>query len=339
MKRFALAVLLALAVAWPAQAQLVIAHRGASGERPEHTRAAYELALAQGADWLETDVVPTRDGALIVRHENELSVSTDVADRTEFAARRTTKTVDGAAVTGWFSEDFTLAELRTLRARERLPELRPANTAFDGSDPILTLPELLQLMKTQEAALGRPVTLLLELKHPAYFATAGHDVAALALADIAAAGFADGDPRIVIQSFERRVLCRLAETSTFRRAMLVQPLIGPADEPGVRYAEMITPAGLAALARCVGTVAPHTALVLQADGSARPLVADARAAGLDVFVWTLRRENSFLPAALRVGSEPGAAGDLATLVHQLDAAGVGGLITDNPAEVAAALGR
>ena len=140
---------IALLTASPALAQpahpLIIAHRGASGERPEHTRAAYDLAIRQGADVIEPDLVMSRDGIVIVRHENEIGGTTDVADRPEFAARRATKTIDGETLTGWFTEDFTLAELRTLRARERLPELRPANTAFDGQEPILTFEEVLDI--------------------------------------------------------------------------------------------------------------------------------------------------------------------------------------------------
>ena len=159
----------ALLTASPALAQpahpLIIAHRGASGERPEHTRAAYERAIEQGADYIEPDLVMSRDGVLIVRHENEISGTTDVAGKAEFADRRATKTIDGQTVTGWFTEDFTLAELKTLRARERLPAIRPANTAFDGQDPILTFDEVLVLAAEASARSGRIIGVAPELKH------------------------------------------------------------------------------------------------------------------------------------------------------------------------------
>ena len=148
---------------------LIIAHRGASGDRPEHTLAAYELAIDQGADYIEPDLVPTADGVLVARHENEISGTTDVADHPEFAGRRTTKLIDGEEVTGWFTEDFTLAELRTLRARERLPEIRPQNTAYDGLYQVPTLAEIITLVRAKEAETGRTIGLYPEIKHPDLF--------------------------------------------------------------------------------------------------------------------------------------------------------------------------
>ena len=157
-----------------AERPIVIAHRGASGERPEHTLASYELGIEQGADFVEPDLVSTKDGVLVCRHENEISGTTDVASRPEFAARRTTKTIDGTPTTGWFTEDFTLAELRTLRARERLPQLR--GTAFDGRFGIPTFDELLELVAATNARpdrLGRPLGVYPETKHPSYFEALG----------------------------------------------------------------------------------------------------------------------------------------------------------------------
>jgi len=148
------------------RAPIVIAHRGASGHRPEHTLAAYSLAIEQGADYIEPDLVLTKDGILVVRHENEISGTTNVADHPEFAARKTTKTIDGQEMSGWFTEDFTLAELQTLRAKERLPELRPANTEYDGKYPIPTLEEVLQLLKAHEQKYGKRIGIYQETKHP-----------------------------------------------------------------------------------------------------------------------------------------------------------------------------
>ena len=159
---------LALAHAMPAQAGelLVIAHRGASGERPEHTLAAYERAIDQGADYIEPDLVPTKDMVLIARHENELSETTDVAAHPEFEARRRAKTIDGRLVNGWFAEDFTLAEIRTLRARERIPGVRPANARYDGLYSVPTFAEIVRLVRAKEAETGRRIGLYPELKHP-----------------------------------------------------------------------------------------------------------------------------------------------------------------------------
>lgn len=197
---------------------LVIAHRGASGERPEHTAAAYRLAIEQGADFIEPDLVPTRDGVLIARHENELSDSTDVADRPEFADRRTTKTVDGAEVTGWFSEDFSFAEIRQLRARERIPLLRPGSASHDGSEGILSLAEIIAIAREADAE-GRRVGVYPEIKHPTYFAhegrhldgsPIGQSLPKLLVDTLVAEGFTDPD-RVYIQSFELAGLVELAE--------------------------------------------------------------------------------------------------------------------------------
>ena len=171
-----------LAQAWP-PTPTVIAHRGASALRPEHTLAAYQQAIDDGADIIEPDLVITRDGVLVARHENAIAIlnadgtvkeaTTDVADRPEFAGRKTTRTIDGQTITGWFTEDFTLAEIKTLRARERIPAVRPANLAFDGRFAIPTLQEVIDLAKAQSARTGRTIGIYPETKHPTYFRTIG----------------------------------------------------------------------------------------------------------------------------------------------------------------------
>src|SRR5262245_7308515 len=193
-----------------ARRPIVIGHRGASGERPEHTMASYRLAIAQGADFIEPDLVMTRDGVLVCRHENEISATTDVGARPEFAARRTTKSVDGAAVSGWWAEDFTLAELKTLRCRERLPQLRPANTAFDGQEAIPTFAEALAL--AQEAGVG----IYPELKHPTFLREQGLDPIPPFVETIHAAGGRRAADIMYVQCFEEWHLFCLRRISSLR---------------------------------------------------------------------------------------------------------------------------
>jgi glycerophosphoryl diester phosphodiesterase len=186
----------------PPHPPIIIAHRGASAERPEHTLAAYARAIEQGADFIEPDLVPTKDHQLVARHENEISGTTDVASRPEFAARKTTKTIDGETITGWFTEDFTLAELKTLRARERLPELRPGNTAFDGQQEIPTLAEIIALAKAESARTGRTIGIYPETKHPSYFRSLGLALEPVLLAELTRAGWTTREAPVFIQSFE-----------------------------------------------------------------------------------------------------------------------------------------
>ncbi len=304
---------------------LIIAHRGASGERPEHTRAAYELAIEQGADFIEPDLVMTADGVLIVRHENEISGTTDVAARPEFADRRATKTIDGAAAAGWFTEDFTLAELKTLRARERLPELRPANTAFDGQEPILTFEEVLDIAATAGVGVAP------ELKHPSYFAALGLPMEDIFVATLARRGLTGADAPILIQCFEVGALKRL-------RARLAAPLLqlvaasgGPVARPDLSYAAMTKPGGLAAVAGYADWIGADAALIEPAPGAPTTLIADAHAAGLKVAAWTFRAENAFLPAADRLGAEPAAHGRLRERLARFTGYGLDAAFTDHPA--------
>jgi glycerophosphoryl diester phosphodiesterase len=242
----ALVLVQASAAAVPAVAEsdfLIIAHRGASADRPEHTLAAYELAIAGGADYIEPDLVATKDLVLVARHENELSGTTDVASRPEFADRRRDKTIDGQQIAGWFAEDFTLAELRTLRARERIPALRPGNARYDGLYQVPTLAEIVQLVRLKEAETGRRIGIYPEIKHPTFMLqTERIDLVDLLLRDLKALGMTPADP-VFIQSFDAAPLRRLKQRSDFKLVQLVAPVGGPADEPALRYAEMVSPSG------------------------------------------------------------------------------------------------
>jgi glycerophosphoryl diester phosphodiesterase len=325
-----------LLVGTPAAAQesdmLIIAHRGASAERPEHTLAAYERAIDQGADYIEPDLVVTKDLVLVSRHENELSGTTDVATREEFEERRRDKIIDGQRIAGWFAEDFTLAELRTLRAKERIPSLRPANARFDGLYQVPTLAEIVKLTRAKEAATGRRIGLYPELKHPEFLLQdAGIDMVDLLLREFRTLGITPTDP-VFIQSFEVGPLQRLKQRGGgFKLVQLVKPEDGPADEPAMRYAEMVTPTGLAEMARYADAVGAHISLILNPDGTPTTLVADARAAGMAVHAWTVRPENEFLPPMLRTGDDPNGkgCGDV-KLAAMLRAAGVAGVFSDGP---------
>jgi glycerophosphoryl diester phosphodiesterase len=313
---------------------LIIAHRGASAERPEHTLAAYELAIDQGADYIEPDLVATKDLVLVSRHENELSGTTDVAARAEFEDRRRDKTIDGQKIAGWFAEDFTLAELRTLRAKERIPTVRPANARFDGLYQVPTLAEIVQLVRAKEAATGRRIGLYPELKHPEFLLQeAGIDMVDLILRDLKQLGLTPADP-LFIQSFEVGPLRRIATRSDYQLVQLVSPSEGPADEPAMKYSEMVTPTGLAEIAKYANGVGANIAMILNADGSPTALVADAKAAGLAVHAWTVRPENEFLPPMLRMGDDPGGKGCDGSLLQMLKAAGVAGVFADDPGRAA-----
>jgi glycerophosphoryl diester phosphodiesterase len=329
--------LLAFAMAPAALAEpLIIAHRGASGERPEHTLASYARAIDQGADFIEPDLVLTKDGILVARHENEISGTTDVADHPEFADRRNTKAIDGKAMSGWFTEDFTLVELRTLRARERLPDLRPANRRFDGLYPIPTFEEILKLVRAKEAEVGRRIGLYPETKHPSYFAGIGlpHQAPLLALLD--RYGYTDAADPVFIQSFEVGNLKALRTATRLRLIQLVEPEGGPADLPGSRYADMLSVEGLAGIATYANGVGPALSLVLAPQGPTG-LVGRAHDVGLAVHPWTLRMENRFLPAQWQRPDDPQGRGDFAGYVRAIAATGVDAMFSDFPAQARAAL--
>ncbi len=314
----------------PAQKPIIIAHRGASGERPEHTLAAYELAMEQGADFIEPDLVMTRDGQLVARHENNITDTTDVASRPEFRDRKASKTIDGTKQSGWFTEDFTLAELKTLRAKERLPLLRRGNTKFDGQFEVPTLREVIALAKSASAKTGRTIGIYPETKHPSYFASIGLPLETALAAELKAAGWDRADAPVFIQSFEVNNLKALKQLIRVPLIQLLDAEGAPADGAQPSYAAMITPEGLKAVAAYAAGIGPAKVMAVKADGTVTPLVADAHAAGLKVHPWTFRAENFFLPSGLRSGINPAGHGRLGDEISRHLAAGVDGFFTDFP---------
>src|SRR4051812_35104376 len=308
---------------------VVIGHRGAPAYRPEHTAASYELAIHLGAELIEPDVVVSRDGVLVVRHESELSLSTDVAARPEFADRRSTREVDGELCAGWFTEDFTLAELRTLGAIERMPELRPLNTAYDGHFGILTLAEVVDLARTRSTP-ARQIRVLAELKHAEWSTEHGLPMAELVADELRRLDATAATGPVMVQSFEAAVLRELRARLGEDGPEMVQLVDDHAE--GDR---MVTPAGLREISTYAQAIAPSVERVLL-TGRGRPitgrspLIDEAHRAALSVFCWTLRAENVFLPRHLRLGRSPQALGDALGEARQLLALGVDGLITDSP---------
>lgn len=329
----------------------VIGHRGASGYRPEHTLAAYELAIDLGADFIEPDLVSTGDHQLVARHENEISGTTDVADHPEFAGRRTTKVIDGVTLTGWFTEDFSLAELKTLKARERIPQLREENTLYDDRYPIPTLEEIIRLVRRKRLETGRAIGIYPETKHPSYFDGIGLSLEESLVRVLRRAKL---DPRFVpvfVQSFEvgnLRELSRLLPLSGLHRVRRVQLLGGPTARPfelvlsndARTYADLATPEGLAQIRAYADGIGPPKTSIVPRDSSGRSLapttlVDDAHAAGLLVHPYTFRSENTLLPLELRVGDSshpafPGFYGRAFDEYRQFYALGVDGLFSDNP---------
>ncbi|GGR52150.1 glycerophosphoryl diester phosphodiesterase [Nocardioides luteus] len=302
---------------------LVIAHRGASGFRPEHTLAAYEVAIEMGADVIEPDVVSTKDGVLVARHENQISGTTDVAEHPEFADRRTTKTIDGKDVTGWFTEDFTLAELKTLRAKERLPGERPGNTRYDGLFEVPTVAEVFALAQRESRRERRTIRVAPETKHPTYFDSIGLSLEEPLAKLIKRYGYDRHDSPVLVQSFE---VSNLEDMDRLTKASLVQ-LVSASGAPydqveagtGLTYAQMLTPEGLADIRTYADWVAPEKKWVLPqgADGyltGPTETVADAHEAGLKVVVWTMREENKYMAADFRNGTDPLTKGDIAAEV-------------------------
>jgi glycerophosphoryl diester phosphodiesterase len=317
---------------------LVIGHRGASGYRPEHTLASYRLAIEMGADYIEPDLVSTKDHILVARHENDITGTTDVAAHPEFADRRTSKTIDGRPITGWFTEDFTLAELRSLRAVERLPNLRPANTAFNGLYQVPTFQEVIDLAK--RAGVG----IYPETKHPTYFDSIGLSLEEPLLATLRANGLDRRGAKVFIQSFETANLKELHTRTRLPLVQLIDEVGAPYDlvvagDPRT-YADLVTPQGLAEIATYADGVGPSKNLIVPRDAAGNllaptSLVRDAHRAGLVVHPWTFRRENNFLPLDFRQGNPASpeflrATGDFPAELRLFFRLGVDGLFSDNP---------
>ena len=322
---------------------IIIAHRGASGERPEHTIASYMLAIEQGADYIEPDLVLTKDGVLVARHENEISETTDVSAHPEFTARKATKTIDGETKTGWFTEDFTLVELKTLRAKERLPLLRKANTRYDGQFEIPSFAEILDLVKAQSAKTGRRIGVYPETKHPSYFTSIGLPHEAVLLKMLADFGLDKADSPVFIQSFEVGNLQSLHAKTKLRLIQLMDEKGAPADRPDLPYMTMASAQGLRAVAQYASGIGPNKSMVIPRGllgnlGEPTSLVRDAHAAGLQVHPWTFRRENFFLPLSARSGLNPAGHGDLEAEIKVYLATGIDGLFSDNPSQAVAARG-
>ncbi len=330
----------------------VIGHRGASALRPEHTLASYQQAIDDGADIIEPDLVITKDGVLVARHENAIAIvkpdgslleaTTNVADKPEFASRKTTKQIDGKPITGWFVEDFTLAELKTLRARERIPAIRPANAQFNDRFEVPTLQEVIDLAKAQTAKTGRIIGIYPETKHPTYFQSIGLPLEAPLLATLQKNGWNRADAPVLIQSFEVSNLRALKQQTPVRLMQLVSPKGQPYDfvtqgKPE-GFADLLTDAGLRDMRSYAWGIAPSKSMVLPVEkngeiGAVKPLVAQAQAAGLQVHVWTLRPENNFLPAAYRSApvDDKTQRGRAADEMRAFVASGVNGIFTDDPA--------
>ena len=327
---------------------IVIGHRGAAGYVPEHTLTSYFIAIQDGADYVEPDLVMTKDGVLVARHENEIGGTTNVAEHPEFASRRTTKVIDGTAITGWFTEDFTLAELKTLRARERIPDTRPSNTRFDGQFEVPTFEEILTLVhgvQEQRAArarqLGqpapRPIGVYPETKHPTYFANAGLPMEELLVRTLERHGYKGREGLAYIQSFEVSNLKALSKMTQLPLVQLLEADGAPYDfvakhDPRT-YADMMTPAGLAEIATYAQAIGPSKLSIIPRTagdklGEPTALVANAHAHGLLVHPWTFRAENAFLPVDLRRGDAPTAFGDLQAELLPYLRAGIDGFFTD-----------
>ncbi|MBQ1000324.1 glycerophosphodiester phosphodiesterase [Streptomyces sp. RK62] len=319
----------------------IIGHRGASGYRPEHTLGSYQLALDMAADIVEAgDLVPTRDGHLVCRHEPEIGGTTDVASRPEFAGRRRTKSLDGVATTGWFTEDFTLAELKTLRATERIPANRPHNTLYDGRWEIPTFEEVLRWQDEQTRKRGKQVWIYPELKHPTYFREQGLGLEERVAKVLRKHRKDRRDSPVILQSFE--------PTSVQRMNRLVDnPLVVLLSGANTRpwdfettgdprtTADLITPAGLREIASYAQGIGPTLDLVIPKDAAGRlteptTLVRDAHKVGLLLHPYTMRNENPFLPADFRKGTDPDAYGDVFGAYRTYFATGIDGVFTDNP---------
>jgi glycerophosphoryl diester phosphodiesterase len=349
------------------QAPVVIGHRGASGYRPEHTLAAYELAIQQGAHYIEPDLVMTRDGVLVARHEpmlarvnlnadgtvklvngqpelNRTDTSTNVWQLAKYADRLTVKTLDGVKVGGWWVEDFTAAELRAdVRAQERLRDLRTANNAYNDQFVIPTLQEVIALAQAKSAELGRTIGVYPETKHPTYFAAHAQANGLKSMEDtlveVLHASYGNRqDAPVYIQSFEVGNLQALDGKTQIRLVQLLngsgQPFDFTLKGDGRSYADLAGAQGLAFIDGYADGVGANTNLMIPLVngrlGTPTSLVANAHQLGLEVHGWTFRAENSFLPDEFDAAGGPGALGNLQGQVHAFLALGMDGFFTDHP---------
>ncbi|MFC9975078.1 glycerophosphodiester phosphodiesterase [Spirillospora sp. NPDC127200] len=323
----------------PGARPLVVGHRGAPGYRPEHTLASYELAVQMNADYIEPDLVPTKDGQLVARHENEIGGTTDVADRPEFAARKTTKNIDGRPVTGWFTEDFTLAELKTLRAVERLPDVRRRNTLYNGRYQVPTLQEVIDLAKRLGRKYDRRIGVFPETKHPTYFRSIGLPLEETLIRTLRRNGLDHRDGRAIVQSFEPTSLRILDKGLKAPVLQAISTSGAPYDTvvagKGPTFDDMVTPAGLKEISTYADLIGPEKTRVIPNKpdgtiGTPTPLVKEAHKAGLKVIVYTFRNENQFLPRDLRVGTAPGDYGQAFREYGLFFRTGIDGVWSDNP---------
>ncbi|XP_061711995.1 uncharacterized protein LOC133521179 isoform X2 [Cydia pomonella] len=321
---------------------LVIAHRGASGYVPEHTLAAYGLAIMMGADYVEPDVVMTKDGHLVARHDNELGLTTDVSQRSEFSDRHRTQNVDGSELTGWFTEDFTLDELKTLRAIERIPQNRPGNARMDRSFDIPTVQEIIDLVKSLEISQRRTIGIYPEIKHSTHFQRLGLAMEAPLVQLLHNNGYEGRDAHIYIQSFEVNNLKELKKITDLRLLQLYssdkssQPFDQATLGTNLTYGAMATAEGLKDVASYAYATGPDKSYIIPRDendnlGTPTTFVADAHAAGLKVHPYTFRAENPFLPAEFRSSEQSDSAiGNFKGEISAFLAAGIDGLFADQP---------
>lgn len=337
---------------WPPVPTL-IGHRGAPALRPEHTIASYTQAIEDGANIIEPDLVSTKDGVLVARHENAIAIlnadgtvreaTTDIVDRPEFAARKATKTIDGNVITGWFTEDLTLAELKTLRARERIPAIRPANVAYNGQFQIPTFQEVIDLAKSKSAEKGRTIGIYPETKHPTYFKSIGLPLEKRLVDALALNGWNSKDAPVFIQSFEVANLKEIRGMTTARIVQLLSSSGRPYDFVAAgasetrSYADIITPVGLKEVATYANAIGPSKDMVIPLVsgnlGTPTALVTNAKAAGLTVHIYTLRPENNFLPTNLKKApvTDGTVRGDSITEIQTFLQAGIDGFFTDDSA--------
>ena len=325
----------------------VIGHRGAPALRPEHTLASYQKAIDDGADIIEPDLVSTKDGVLVARHENEISGTTNVADVPGFAGRKTTKTIDGQSITGWFTEDFTLGELKTLRARERIPSIRPNNTTYNDQFDIPTLDEIIALARDQSAKLGRNIGIYPETKHPTYFQSIGLPLEDKLIDGLRRDAFTASRTTVYIQSFEVANLKAIRNKigSSQPNWKLVQLMGTSSRQPydfvvakdTRTFGDMMTSQGMRDIAAYANGVGPDKNSIMSLDPNGKltdptDLIRNAHNAGLVVHPYTFRPENTFLPPSLRSGADNtrNVNGSI-TEIQAFLRAGVDGFFTDDPA--------